>query len=600
MEAGSKVRVKADPGRAGYLTGRYRDIAGRRYWQVDFLGDQSFLAEDQLELAEQPEDPLERMRKGRLGRVSELRRILTHVRLSGRLANLIYSMETTNTDFYAYQFKPVLKILNTPTKGILIADEVGLGKTIEAGLIWTELRSRFDDRHLMILCPAVLRTKWRTELRRRFGIDAEAMGAADTFQRLREIATEDRRKDFAIICSFQGLRPRRGWSDTSNTANDDSATQLARFLESQSEDDPLIDLLIIDEAHYLRNPESMTAELGRLLGSISNRLVLLSATPIHLRSADLYQQLNLIDPDTFNQPTIFDSLIEANAPVVQSREMVISGSVTAHDIMPLLEEARRSPFLRSNRQLASIIDDLRGSPPTSLSSEERSRFAYRLDGVNLLGNVVSRTRKRDVQEWRVVREAIPEKVSMTAAERDFYDKVTEVLRDFCLRYAQHEGFLLVTPQRQVSSRMPAALRAWRERSKLYRIADETFEDLGVEEAEGPGPVVQEILRHVESFGDYEVSSAGLKVQLLRGHGSSILCGAPGREARRFLLLQAYPALSLGTVVGGADFQCGSVGRCRSRQGRDTRAFRCGGWASGSTFIGSRQRRCRSAILPSRC
>jgi hypothetical protein len=60
-------------------------------------------------------------------------------------------MEATNTDFYAYQFKPAIKILESPANGILIADEVGLGKTVEAGLIWTELRSRFDMRRLLVL-----------------------------------------------------------------------------------------------------------------------------------------------------------------------------------------------------------------------------------------------------------------------------------------------------------------------------------------------------------------------------------------------------------------------------------------------------------------
>ena len=98
-------------------------------------------------------------RPDRWGHASDLRRNLTHVRLSGRLANVIYSMDVTGTDFYAYQFKPVLKLLNSATSGILVADEVGLGKTIEAGLIWTELRSRFDFRRLMVLCPAVLREK---------------------------------------------------------------------------------------------------------------------------------------------------------------------------------------------------------------------------------------------------------------------------------------------------------------------------------------------------------------------------------------------------------------------------------------------------------
>ena len=76
--------------------------------------------------------------------------------MTGRLADMIYSMGATNTEFHAYQFKPVLKLLNSPSRGLLIADEVGLGKTIEAGLIWTELVARFDSRRLLVICPKAL------------------------------------------------------------------------------------------------------------------------------------------------------------------------------------------------------------------------------------------------------------------------------------------------------------------------------------------------------------------------------------------------------------------------------------------------------------
>lgn len=497
IQAGLKVRLKADPGRAGYLTGKTREVNGRTYWQVDFLDGSFFHAEDQLETAESPLDPLERLRQGSLGRAADLRRTLTHVRLSGRLANLIYSMETTNTDFYAYQFKPVLKMLNTPTKGILIADEVGLGKTIEAGLIWTELRSRYEDRRLMVLCPAVLREKWRAELHKRFGIDAEVLNANQALEKFRKVAAEDNYASFAIICSMQGMRPRRNWEDANEAANNTS--ELARFLDNRKEEDSLIDLLVIDEAHYLRNPESMTSALGQLLCAVSQRVLLLSATPIHLKNADLYHLLNLIDPDTFNQPTIFDSILEANAPIVKAREALTTGRINAAELLGLLQEAKQNPYLEGNRQLQSLIDDLQSG--ASLDDHDyRSKLVYRLDGVNLLNHVVTRTRKREVQEWRVLREATPQKVTMSEPERQFYIKVTTLLRDFCKRYQQHEGFLLVTPQRQMASSMPAALRYWQQRKKLY--PDEYFEDFGVEiEEEPPGPVIQEILRHVEALGD---------------------------------------------------------------------------------------------------
>lgn len=62
-------------------------------------------------------------------------------------------MGVTNTDFYAHQYKPLLTLLESPASGILIADEVGLGKTIEAGIIWTELHARDEMRRLLIVCP---------------------------------------------------------------------------------------------------------------------------------------------------------------------------------------------------------------------------------------------------------------------------------------------------------------------------------------------------------------------------------------------------------------------------------------------------------------
>jgi hypothetical protein len=85
-------------------------------------------------------------REGKYGRAEQLRRNLTFVHLTGRLANLVYSIGITNTDFYAHQYRPLLTFLESPASGILIADEVGLGKTIEAGLIWTEYRARYDKR----------------------------------------------------------------------------------------------------------------------------------------------------------------------------------------------------------------------------------------------------------------------------------------------------------------------------------------------------------------------------------------------------------------------------------------------------------------------
>src|SRR5690606_31703194 len=104
-------------------------------------GERWELLED-LELAEAPLDEATIAREGRYTGAELLRRVLTSAQLAGDLAEMIYSLDMTNTEFMPHQFKPLLALLDSPSRGVLIADEVGLGKTIEAGLIWTELRFR--------------------------------------------------------------------------------------------------------------------------------------------------------------------------------------------------------------------------------------------------------------------------------------------------------------------------------------------------------------------------------------------------------------------------------------------------------------------------
>jgi hypothetical protein len=130
---GTQVRLKSDPSRIGTCTGRTRDRGGVTMVQVR-LGSPTWYADFDLELLESapPEDD-EAIRTGRFGRAAELRRRLTHIQLSGGLADLVYSMNTTNTDFYAHQYKPVLCFLDSPSRGLLIADEVGLGEDDRGG-----------------------------------------------------------------------------------------------------------------------------------------------------------------------------------------------------------------------------------------------------------------------------------------------------------------------------------------------------------------------------------------------------------------------------------------------------------------------------------
>lgn len=511
MQNGTRVRLIANPSRVGVVISDPKIRADKKKYQVQFPDGANWHSESQLEIVEDTlSDPLDLFEQGRLGRAKDLRSNLTYVRLNGRLANVIYSMETTNTDFYPYQFKPVLNFLDSPSNSILIADEVGLGKTIEAGLIWTELRSRFGASRLMVICPAMLREKWQFELENRFGIQAEIVDAADTFKKLQQ----DKGTAFAIVGSMQGLRPRRDWNNEDEPASG-VASDLGRFLEESAYQEPLIDLLIIDEAHYMRNQESMTSQLGKLFRRVSEHVVLLSATPINLKNRDLYQLLNLVDEDTFNQPHVFDDILKANGPIIKAREAVLAKELTQYEFVELLEIARNHYLLQSSRQLEELLIN----PPTTEELHDnkfRSELADRLEKLNLLNHSVTRTRKREVHEWRVVRIAVPEYITMTDSERNLYFKVTEIISDFCLERAVPNGFLLATPQRQLVSSMPAALRAWQQKKLDY--AEYLYEDIGVDDIDDIdlGPLVQKLASISDSLGDYvELRCNDSKYQRLR-------------------------------------------------------------------------------------
>ena len=500
FSANTRVRLKGDPTRIGIVSGRTR--LGRRgrgdRYQVKFPDTTQWIPGDQIEsVPVERESPVDLLEQGKLGRAIDLRRTLTHVRLTGRLADVIYSMETTNTDFYPYQFKPVLRFLHSPSNALLVADEVGLGKTIEAGLIWTELRSRFDLRRLLVLCPAVLREKWQRELANKIGVRADIVNAAQLLKRLGE--AESSVAGYAMVCSIEGARPHRGWGDESEEARGATA-ELARYLRAREHDDHLIDLLIVDEAHYMRNPESQTHEMGQLFRPVAENLLLLTATPIHNYNQDLFALLNLLDADTFERQQDLEQILEASRPLVQARDHILMVNPDAAKLEELLAQAERHPLLRGNRQLGATRRALQNGEYLT-NRTARADLARRLEMINPLAYVVTRTRKRDVKEWRVIREPRPEAVPMTGAEEAFYEAVTNLVVDYAMSRDVNERFILATPQRQMSSSMPATLRAWRQRrdniDELHAAGREK------EQAEEVGPLTRAIMERVDDFGSVE-------------------------------------------------------------------------------------------------
>lgn len=200
-------------------------------------------------------------------------------------AKIAGSMMGAQVDLNPHQVDAALFALKSPlSKGVLLADEVGLGKTIEAGIVlaqrWAERKRR-----ILLVVPATLRKQWSTELAEKFFLptviienksfrEAEAKGALNPFDR----------EDAIILTSYQfaakkaGYIQRVGWN-----------------------------LVVIDEAHRVRNSWQKKNQMGKALkeATAHARKILLTATPLQNSAMELFGLLSFIDPHSFGSEDSF-------------------------------------------------------------------------------------------------------------------------------------------------------------------------------------------------------------------------------------------------------------------------------------------------------
>lgn len=460
------VRVRAQPGNMGILLDLV-DRGGRVYAKVNFSTGVRLVPADQLEPVTQEQSARDHLTNGHIEAPEVLRHHLSHIRLSGRMSDMLYSLEATDTQFFAHQFKPVLKLLESPTGHLLIADEVGLGKTIEAGLIWTELAARHRFNRLLVVCPKVLCDKWKTELLNKFDISAQIMGPEELRDALSSQSLQ--RRGFAAICGLQSIRPR-----PKHERKERPADKLATAIDEIDAFDDRIDLLIIDEAHHLRNSGTQSNAVGRMMSRLARHVVMLSATPINLHSRDLHALLELVDPDTFRDPRSLERIIEANAPLIQARDALLRGAPKTQ-VLELLKQATDNHLLFESQTLLRAIEDIT-KMQEPVSKYQRARLATQIEGVNQLANVVNRTRRKDVEEHKVIRHAVAFKAEMTILEREVYEQLTEAVLGYAEALGHPPGFLTVMPQRMLASCMPAAVAHWLTEGAKEGIEDELDED----------------------------------------------------------------------------------------------------------------------------
>lgn len=352
------------------------------------------------------------------------------------LSDVLYSFGSSRTLFRPYQFKPILKMMQADEHRILIADEVGLGKTIEAGLIWAELEGRSPLDRVLVLCPAAITLKWQTEMQLRFDRKLDLLGKSDWDKFLTKCEKGEQPAFFGVD-SIERLRV--------TDVPERLVTAGVRF-----------DLVIIDEGHKLRNPATMTHEMGQALADASDAFVLLSATPVNLGNKDLFTLLRLLDGGRFNDFGTFLLESEPNARINQAITMVATGGTRPREIREHLlqlqhHELGQAILDRPDTQvLLGLLDKETPLDAAGISSAKRT-----LSALGFFSSFITRTRKIEVPDAKALREAHTLSVVFTEEERRFYDAVRAWIARRAEKTGAPPGFAEQMPLRQTASCIPA-------------------------------------------------------------------------------------------------------------------------------------------------
>lgn len=533
IKRGVPVRHIYQPSKVGILTGEQMS-AVVSFAEVKWAAQIEFVPIAALELFDVSEDSsFESLIKSRrYERIESLRSLMTFEKLYGTLSNVIYSMQTAEIRFFAHQFVPVLKFVQAPLGRLLIADEVGLGKTIEAGLIWTECRARFKARRLLVICPPSLVPKWIRELQDRFAIEATFVDARDLYQRFTRFTKQGAAQSFALVSSYHALRPRKSEKAQLRPWLNERGTDI-RFEGNESIDQwkprpalyrsliewegaPFIDLVVFDEAHLMKNTATANHLVGDVISSSSQAALALSATPLTTKSRDLFSLLRLVDPDMFREEATFNELCRRNRPAVLLSSELSRAEIRKERCLELLEQIPESTAQRHLQNRIKAITDA-----TSMAEDEKIELQGKAGRLNELGTFLTRTRKVEITEAKAMRDPVTLHVDPTKQELIFYNSVLRLIRQRVAKRGDTLSlFHLIGPALSMTSCLPvmaAKLHSgdskWGDMQDLAELENAYTED--VEESDFVGEDQSSLLGDLSWLPDYDFERADTKYTKLR-------------------------------------------------------------------------------------
>jgi len=275
------------------------------------------------------------------------------------------SLPQLRFDPFDHQLRAAAVVLQQMSGRAILADEVGLGKTIEAGIVLTELRLRGLADKVLVLAPTGLVGQWGEELERKFGIPT-------------------------------GVASRQGWpagGEATGASRDAGAVVLASMATARRA--PLSDLLaaerwdliVVDEAHRVRNPRTASAKLVR---SLQTRfMLLLTATPIENRIDDLYHLVSLVRPGHLGTISDFRRRhVSADSPLPGVGTKSHSSATRVAEL-PELRRSLRDVMIRHRRSEVALMlpRRLAETQPVMPSFEEAELYQHVSERVRTEGRL---------------------------------------------------------------------------------------------------------------------------------------------------------------------------------------------------------------------
>ena len=379
-----------------------------------------------------------------------LRAYLTSLHLLSPSAANLHSLRSGRVHFVPYQYRPVLRLIRADRPRLLIADEVGVGKTIEAGLIIKELRARMDISSVLVICPKALisERKWFLEMKR-FDEYFTALDGRTLRHCLRETHLEGEWPDqYAKAIVPFSLFDSDLIFGKGGTRRRTSEGLLAL------DPPPKFDLVIVDEAHHIRNSETYLHQGVRYFCDNAQAAVFLTATPVQLGSEDLFALLNVLRPDLVIDRPSFEQMSAPNRFINGAvGHCRVAGDGWQGQARACMDEAAQTEwgrlFLRESPVFQDIYDRLEED---RIDEAGRIGLIRSLEELYTFSSMINRTRRRDIGEF-TTRKPESLMIEFTPDQRCLHDDLLNVVERILIRShgQQNVKFMMTTIRRQAAS-----------------------------------------------------------------------------------------------------------------------------------------------------